>query len=139
HNVVMVYPIVSGASLSPGALQALAAFPRTGSTLIGIQVLGALNEIFGFEEPVPSKQHFEIKILNDSNNTITNEFIDPKELGISLGNKEKFKETIGTYSYSKPQLPPIATYEDKTAAITQKFYEGGSAYSFGFDIGFLIL
>ena len=139
HNVVIVYPVVSGASLSPGALQALAAFPRNGGTLIGIQVLGALNEIFGFEEPVPSKQHFEIKILKDSNIAITQEFIDPKELGISLGNKEKFKETIGTYSYSKPQLSPIATYEDKSAAITQKFYETGSAYAFGFDIGFLIL
>ncbi len=139
HSVVMVYPIVSGASLSPDALQALAAFPRNGGTLIGIQVLGALNEVFGFEEPMPSKQHFEIKIPRDSAITITQEFVDPKELQISLGNKERFKETIGTYSYSKPQLPPIATYEDKSAAITQKFYENGSAYAFGFDIGFLIL
>lgn len=139
HNVVMVYPIVSGASLSPNALQALAAFPRNGGTLIGIQVLGALNEIFGFAEPIPSKQHFEIKILKDSNTSITHEFVDQKELGISLGNKEKFKETIGTYSYSKPQISPIATYEDKSAAITQKFFETGSAYAFGFDIGFLIL
>ena len=56
HSVLMVYPIVSGASLSTNALQALAAYPRTGGTLIGIQVLGALNEVFGFEEPVPSKQ-----------------------------------------------------------------------------------
>ncbi len=139
HNVLMVYPIVSGASLSPSALQALAAYPRNGGTLIGIQVLGGLNEIFGFEVPVPSKQHFEIIILKDSNTSITNEFVDPKEIGISIGNKEKFKETIGTYSYSKPQLAPIATYEDKSAAITQKFYESGSAYAFGFDIGFLIL
>ena len=139
HNVVMVYPVVSGASLSPDALQALAAFPRNGGTLIGIQVLGALNEIFGFQEPVPSKQHFEIKIPKDSDIFITQEFVDPKELEISLGNKEKFKETIGTYSYSRPQLPPIATYEDKSAAITQKFYETGAAYAFGFDIGFLIL
>ena len=139
HNVLMVYPIVSGASLSPSALQALAAYPRNGGTLIGIQVLGGLNEIFGFEVPVPSKQHFEIIILKDSNTSITSEFIDPKEIGISIGNKEKFKETIGTYSYSKPQLAPIATYEDKSAAITQKFYESGSAYAFGFDIGFLIL
>lgn len=139
HNVVMVYPIVSGASLSPNALQALAEFPRTGGTLIGIQVLGALNEIFGFSEPVPSKQHFEIKILRDSNSVITNEFVDSKELEISLGNKERFKETIGTYSYSKTQLPPVATYEDRSAAITQKFYESGRAYAFGFDIGFLIL
>jgi hypothetical protein len=139
HSVVIVYPVVSGASLSPAALQALAAFPRNGGTLIGIQVLGALNEVFGFEEPIPSKQHFEIKILKDNENPITNEFNDQKEIEISIGNKEKFKETIGTYSYSKTQMPPIASYEDKSAAITQKFYEKGAAYAFGFDIGFLIL
>jgi hypothetical protein len=139
HNVVIVYPVVSGASLPPDALKDLAAFPRNGGTLIGIQVLGGLNEIFGFEEAIPSKQHFEIKIPKDSSTTITGSFVDPKELEISLGNKEKFKETMGTYSYSKTQLPPVATYEDKSAAITQKFYETGSAYAFGFDIGFLIL
>ena len=65
HKVVIVYPIVSGAVLSPDALQALAAFPRNGGTLIGIQVLGGLNEIFGFEEPIPSKQRFEIIAMSD--------------------------------------------------------------------------
>lgn len=139
HRVVMVYPIISGAALSPDALQALAAVPRNGGTLIGIQVLGALNEIFGFGEAVPSKQHFEIRLNPDSNSTITGEFKYPKEIEISLGDKERFKETIGTYSYAKCQLPPIATYEDKSTAIAQKMYEQGKAYAFGFDIGYLIL
>lgn len=139
HKVVMVYPIISGSALSPDALQALAAFPRNGGTLIGIQVLGALNEVFGFEEPVPSKQHFEIKIPLDTNNIYTGEFKFNKELTISIGNKQRFKETIGTYSYSKTQLPPLATYEDKSAAVTQKLYETGSAFAFGFDIGYLFL
>ncbi|HNP47600.1 MAG TPA: hypothetical protein PKL85_02135 [Bacteroidia bacterium] len=139
HKVVMVYPVISGAALSPDALQALAAFPRNGGTLIGIQVLGALNEVFGFDEAMPSKQHFEILIKPDSNNVLTSEFTDAKEQRISLGNKERFKETIGTYSYSKTQLPAIATYEDKSTAISQRFYESGKAYAFGFDIGFLIL
>ncbi|HRH66062.1 MAG TPA: hypothetical protein PLU53_07180 [Bacteroidia bacterium] len=139
HQVVMVYPVISGAALSPDALQALAAFPRNGGTLIGIQVLGALNEVFGFEEAVPSKQHFEISIKPDSGNVITGEFTEKNEMRISLGNKERFKETIGTYSYSKTQLPAIAAYEDKSTAISQRFYETGKAYAFGFDIGFLIL
>ncbi|MBP6532844.1 MAG: hypothetical protein KA285_06140, partial [Bacteroidia bacterium] len=138
-KVVMVYPIISGASLSPDALQALANFPRNGGTLIGSQVLGALNEIFGFDEPVPSKQHFEIVVGKDSSNLLTKEFRDDKETHISIGNKEKFKETIGTYSYSKPRLSPVATYEDKSAAITQRFYENGNAYALGFDLGYLIL
>ena len=139
HKVVMVYPIISGSALSPEALQALAAFPRNGGTLIGIQVLGALNEVFGFQEPVPSKQHFQIKILPDSENVYTEQFKYGKELTISIGNKERFKETIGTYSYSKTILPPLASYEDKSAAITQRFYETGKAFAFGFDIGYLLL
>jgi hypothetical protein len=139
HDVVLVYPVISGATLSADALQALANVPRTGHTLIGTQVLGGLNEIFGFEDPIPSKQHFEIKIQTENESSITTEFTDPKELEISLGNKEKFKETIGTYSYSKTQLPALAVYEDKTTAISQKFYENGRAYAFGFDIGYFIL
>ncbi len=138
-KVVMVYPIISGAALTPDALQALATFPRSGGTLIGSQVLGALNEVFGFEEPVPSKQHFEIIIGRDSANILATEFKDEKENHISIGNKERFKETLGTYSYSKTRLAPVATYEDKSAAITQRFYEGGSAYALGFDLGYLIL
>ncbi|HNS11801.1 MAG TPA: hypothetical protein PKM97_04250 [Bacteroidia bacterium] len=139
HKVVMVYPLISGSVLSTEALHALAAFPRNGGTLIGIQVLGALNEVFGFEEPVPSKQHFEIKMLADSNNVYTEQFKYQKELTISIGNKKRFKETIGTYSYSKTQLPPLATYEDKSAAVTQKLFETGRAFAFGFDIGYLFL
>ena len=139
HNVVFVYPVISGAIVSPEEMQALAAFPRNGGTLIGSQVLGGLNEVFGFEEPVPSKQHFEINIPVDTESVIVKEFSNPKEISISLGNKERFKETMGTYSYLKTQYPPIATYEDKSSSITQKPYENGFAYAFGFDVGFLIL
>ena len=33
HKVVLVYPVISGAALSPEKLQQLAAFPRNGGTL----------------------------------------------------------------------------------------------------------
>jgi hypothetical protein len=138
HKVVMVYPVISGAALSSEKLQQLAAFPRNGGTIIGVNVLGALNEVFGFEEPLPSKQHFEIFMRSDSSD-LTNEFTDEREQHISIGNKKKFKETIGTYSYSKPILTPLAVYEDKSAAITQRYYEQGKAFAIGFDIGYLIL
>ncbi len=138
HRVVLVYPIISGALLSPEKLQLLANFPRNGGTIIGVNVLGALNEVFGFDEPVPSKQHFEIFMRSDSSD-LTNEFTDEREQHISIGNKKKFKETIGTYSYSKPILTPLAVYEDKSAAITQRYYENGKAFAIGFDIGYLIL
>ena len=49
HRVVLVYPMISGRVLSSEAMKALAAFPRSGGTLIGVNVLGGgLNEVFGF-------------------------------------------------------------------------------------------
>ena len=51
HRVVLAYPTISGRTLSQEALKALAAFPRNGGTLIGVNVLGGgLNEVFGFRE-----------------------------------------------------------------------------------------
>ncbi len=44
HKVVLVYPMISGKVLRPEALQALAEYPKTGGTLIGVQgVGGGLN------------------------------------------------------------------------------------------------
>ena len=40
HQTILVYPTISGKVLSPEALRALAAFPRSGGTLIGVQVRG---------------------------------------------------------------------------------------------------
>ncbi|MFM2207497.1 MAG: hypothetical protein RL213_1472 [Bacteroidota bacterium] len=138
HKVVLVYPMISGKVLSYSQLQALSEFPKSGGTLIGTQVLGGLNEVFGFDEAVPSRQHFEILLRNDSSAFVRN-LRDPKELRIPLGNKERFKETIGTYSYSRNILPPLATYEDRSAAICRRYYANGKAIAFGFDIGYMIL
>lgn len=138
HQVVLVYPVISGKVLSRAALAALSQFPRNGGTLIGTQVLGALNEVFGFDEAVPSKQHFEILFRNDSSELVR-DFKNPKELRISLGNRERFKETIGTYSFSKNILPALATYEDRSAAIARRNYGAGKAIAFGFDIGYMIM
>lgn len=138
HKVVLVYPMISGKVLSRSALLALSEFPKAGGTLIGTQVLGGLNEVFGFSEAVPSRQHFEILVRNDSSQFVRN-LTDPKELRIALGNKERFKETIGTYSFSKNILAPLATYEDRSAAIARRYYANGKAIAFGFDIGYMIL
>lgn len=139
HKVVMVYPVISGATLPANVLQNLAEHPRNGGTLIGVQVLGALNEVFGFEEVVPGKQHFSLRMNTDMENPLTAEFTDPKEKEISLGNHERFKETIGTHSYIKTVMQPVMTYEDKTVAVSQRWYQYGKAFAFGFDIGYLIL
>jgi hypothetical protein len=138
HRVVLVYPMISGSVLEPEALKALSAHPRSGGTLIGVNVLGGgLNEVFGFDEAVASRNNFELRFMPSEFSFIS--FDDAKESAIRLGNKEAGEEPIGTYAYTKTRFPPMAVYEDGTAAITQKPYQTGKAYALGVDIGALLL
>src|SRR5690348_6041121 len=116
HHVVLVYPEISGVVLTPEALQALAAFPRSGGTSIGSQVLGGgLQEIFGFREAVPSRQRFEIRFDPDS--PITSSLTDPRERTLRLGDRNQNPDAFGSYGY-KQSTGPLAVYEDGTAAVT---------------------
>jgi hypothetical protein len=138
HAVVLVYPEISGSLLKEEALKALAEFPGKGGILIGINVLGAgMQEVFGFQEALPSRAHFEISFT--PKDPLVSSFSDQKELTVRVGNPRKGPENIGTYSYTQNRPPPRATYEDGTVAITQKSYGRGRAYAVGFDLGFLLL
>jgi len=142
HRVVLVYPVISGKVLSVEALRALAAFPRQGGTLIGVNVLGGgLNEVFGFKEAIPSRQHYEIRF--SKTHPLVSGFTDPRESVLRIYSKKNSVENgaaiLGTHGYTAPKNEPIAVYEDGTAAITQKPYATGQAYAFGIDIGFLML
>lgn len=137
HQVVMVYPIISGKVLSPDDLHALAEFPRSGGTLIGVQVLGGgLNEVFGFHEAVASRQRFEIELAHTD--PVLASFTDPRERRLILGHREKSTDTIGTVGYTK-SATPLATFDDGTAAVTRQTYASGRAYAIGLDLGFLLL
>jgi len=137
HQMVLVYPTISGNVLPPEALRALAAFPRSGGTLIGIQVLGGgLNEVFGFREAIASRQRFEIEFGHTDPLLVS--FTDPRERRLSLGHREKSSKVIGTVGYTE-NAAPLALFEDGTAAVTSKAYARGRAYAIGFDLGFLLL
>ena len=138
HRVVLVYPTISGKVLSPRALQAIAAFPRQGGTLIAVDVLGGgLNEVFGFGEARASRRHTELRI--NRAHFLTAEFDDVKELTIPIGSRKEPAARMGAHSYTDPRNPPLAVYEDGGAAITQKDYASGHAYAFGMDLGFFLL
>ena len=137
HRVVLVYPTISGSVLSSDALHALAAFPRSGGTLIGSHVLGGgLNEVFGFGEALASRQRFEVHFKLDA--AVASTFTDPRERTLRLGNRDKKSDALGSYGYTE-NSDPVALYEDGTAAVTHKSYGGGHAYAIGIDVGFLLL
>ncbi|HJT05543.1 MAG TPA: polysaccharide deacetylase family protein [Stellaceae bacterium] len=138
HRVVLVYPRISG-QMSPEALKALAAVPRDGGTLIGVNVLGGgLDEVFGFASAVPSRQHFELRF--DAKAAQRFGFVDPHEQVLSLGNRAKATQAaIGTYGYVGADQYALARYEDGQAAITERGIGAGKAYAVGIDLGSYML
>lgn len=136
HRVVLVYPEISGRTLSPEALQALAAFPRKGGTLIGSQVLGGgLQDLFGFHEAIGSKRRFEVRFREHVPLLVL--ISDPREQILRLGNREKNTKALGSYGYTQ-SVQPLAVYEDGTAAVTHASHGPGHAYAIGLDLGFLL-
>ncbi len=136
HRVVLVYPEISGVVLSPEALQALAAFPGSGGTLIGSQVLGGgLQDVFGFREAVASRQRFEVRFKKEA--PIFSSFTDAKERALRLGNRDTNPQAFGSYGY-RQSAEPLAVYEDGAAAVTHKTQGRGQAYAIGMDLGFLL-
>lgn len=137
HQVVLVYPMISGKVLTPEALQALAEFPKAGGTLIGVQVLGGgLNEAFGFREALVSRQRYDLHLAESD--PLLAELTDPRERHLRVGIRDKGVEMMGTYGYTE-SVAPLARFDDGTAAITQKIYGQGRAYAIGLDLGFLLL
>src|SRR6185312_8236827 len=137
HRVVLVYPMISGQVLSSEALKALAAFPRNGGTLIGVNVFGGgLNEVFGFKEIQSSGRHFELRLNQLS--PLLAQFTEPKEQVLRLGDRQKGGDPVGSHAYLDPKEAPLAMYDDGTPAIVQRSYGEGRAIAFGLDIGFLL-
>ncbi|EFX60092.1 hypothetical protein DAPPUDRAFT_125537, partial [Daphnia pulex] len=137
HQVVLVYPMISGKVLSSDELQALAEFPKAGGTLIGVQVLGGgLNEVFGFRTAEVSRQRYDLH-LSESDPLLA-ELTELRERHLRVGIRDKGIEVMGTYGYTGSEAP-LARFDDGTAAITQKTYGKGRAYAIGLDLGFLLL
>ncbi len=137
HNVVLVYPTISGAVLDQSGLQALARFPRDGGTLIGINVEGGgLSEVFGFSEAVPSRARSQITF--DVTHPIGSGFTDERERTIPFSNPVLGDLAAGSLGYLNASAP-LATFDDGSAAITARRIGEGAAYAFGIDPGFLLL
>jgi hypothetical protein len=97
HQVVLVYPTISGKVPTPDALQALAEFPQRGGTLIGVQVLGGeLNQVFGFREAVASRQRYDLQLT--STDPLLAELTDPSERQLRIGVRAV---TLGTVPFGK--------------------------------------
>lgn len=137
HRVVLVYPDVSGATLSHEALHALVALAHHGGTLIANEVLvGGLDEVFGYAQAIPSRTRFELRW---GATALTAAFTDSAERIVPLGDRSRQAETLWTVGYTGA-ADPVATFDDGTAAVTRRSFDGGgAAIALGVDVGALCL
>jgi len=137
HKVIFVYPTFSGGVLSPEALQALLAFPQSGGTLIAQNAIGAaMLDLFGFDEPVPSRTRLTMTLAERQPGGL---MFDSMERTIRLGNSSRMAEVLGSYGFTNPREPPLAVYDDGTAALIQRSAGKGKAYALGLDFGDYLL
>ncbi len=137
HRVVLVYPEVSGGSLPPEGVRALVTLAHTGGTLVADNVLGGgLSEVFGFRDAVPSRSRFEVHF---GGTELTAAFTDSLERVVRLGDRARQTASQWTVGYGGAAAP-VASFEDGTAAITRRQFDGGGrAIALGVDIGALCL
>ncbi|HJT20966.1 MAG TPA: polysaccharide deacetylase family protein [Nitrospira sp.] len=136
HQVILVYPSLTGRSFPPDALRAIGAVPRQGGTLIATQVLGGgLEEVFGFKEIVPAHQSSEVRW--DRGHPLLAGMTDPKEWTTRVQSTIS-EERIAAYGYTEAR-DALGRYPDGLAAVTVKSYGKGGAYAFGIDLGTLLL
>ena len=131
HKVVMVYPVISGKTLTAQALSALTDFPQQGGTLIGTHVLGGgLNRLFGFSEAVPSMTHTELRFGPE--NSFIRQYLGTSVHTTTFGSAAQPR---GSYAYANPTGNVLARYEDGTPALISQHTGKGVTYALGLDIG----
>jgi len=137
HNVVLVYPLLSGRTLDDAGRTALRRHVEAGRTLIATQVLGGgLHDLFGFESTLESRAHHSITFEQAP---ALGWISDPHEKTVLLGQPDLPTSWIGTQTYVNAQQV-LARFEDGSAALVKGDNKaGGSAYALGFDLGFFIM
>lgn len=137
HQIVMVYPELSGKYLRQDALKLIAQHPLNGGVLMATGTPSdGLKEVFGYTESKASIQRYEIRFNRKAKE---NEYLKA-ESGwmIRLGNKERGVDPIATNTYYNVKNEPIAYYEDNTPAVIVKPYAIGRSYLIGFDLGYFL-
>ncbi len=138
HQVVLAYPMISGALLKSEELDLLRSHVTGGGCLIATQVVGGgMQDLFGFKKVTEQREHFEVKF--NSNHPLTQWLEHPMEQTVRIGNPKRPETWIGTQVYHEAE-EVIATFQDGRAAWVCKAQEGGGiAHAIGFDLGFWIL
>lgn len=142
HQVVWVYPRISGKLLPAEGLRAIAAIPRNGGTLLANEVLGGgMEEMFGFAYALPSRVRRTVRLTPEaiSRFGMTDSAEQILRIGRATGYGPQHHSAIGSYSYRVTTAETLARFDDGETAMTHRTIGAGHAYIFGIDLGELFL
>ncbi len=137
HDVILVYPYISGRDLPRQSFGAMQNHIREGGTLIGTNVLGGgLQEVFGFESVTEGKDQAFLTI--DSGHDETRDFREQGLTALKIGSETNAAANPGTNSYEVTTAAVLARYENGEAAIIKRDYGAGKVFALGVDPGQLL-
>lgn len=128
HDVVLVYPSISGRVLSVDALRGLGSHVRSGGTVLTFDLAGGgLEELFGVASQESGRDRSEIRWLDPS--------LKPADR-LTRFNAERAEVQIGTTGINPTTATRLAEFDDGTAAAVCR-RAGGRACILGLDLGAL--
>lgn len=134
HDVVLVYPFISGRDLPTESFAAMRSFTQNGGTLIGTNVLGGgMQDVFGFTGIREGKDKAFLSFSDEA--AETHDYISKGLAAIKIGSENDSSLNPGTNSYVSPRGEILGRYETGEAAIIANNFGQGRAYAFGIDIG----
>ena len=136
HDVVLVYPIISGRTMDAATLRSLTEYVETGGHVIASNVLGGgLQNLFGITGVQESKSHYRLQF--EPGFAETGAFESKGLAKIKIGSKDHIDDNIGTNIYRGANRA-LAVYENGDTAITYNEFGTGKSFALGVDIGHLL-
>jgi peptidoglycan/xylan/chitin deacetylase (PgdA/CDA1 family) len=138
HEVILVYPRVSGAQFDRTSLDLLKRHVEQGGTIVGFNVfVNSMNKMFGIRD---TERVVGVNWLRFNNRfESTSDFTHASEKTVPIGDPEDNQFARG-YGYDPGGGKVLAKYSDGTPAIIRRDHSsGGRAYALGLDIGMATL
>lgn len=143
HEVVVVYPSLTGANASPEVLSQLQAHVDEGGTVAGFSVVGGgTRSLFGYGQ---SHEHDRRQFLTLQSTPLTEPVLSEGGAAVvMMGSPVVPGSGLPGVHYAETEEPPVALFNDGTVAATRKTHGSGSddpghAYAFGLDLGHYML
>jgi len=132
HEVVLIYPSLTGANTPPDMQQKLQQFVSAGNSLIAFSVIGdGMKALFGYDE---YQERNDLRTLRFNNNELASQFVtDPAESTINLADHNQH---AGGISYQELAHPAVASFDDGSGAIIYNTFGTGSDIGYAYAVGF---